>query len=294
MKNILVPTDFSLAAKNAGAYAMHLAKEMKANIKLCNAVMVPVEIPVAAHVSTPLIAFETLEQEAEAGLQRLAMSMEAHEEFTTKADSYRPAVDFTTGVGPVSYVVNDLTKHKDISMVVMGMSGAGGLTQFLMGSNSRALVENASLPVLLIPKEARFKSIHKIAFATDLSKEDITVIHVLAGFARAFNAQLLLTHITEKTEDISAARQLEIDGFLNDITNKVNYHKIYYQRISDKQVDEGLDWLADHAQAQILAMVHRKHGILHRLFKGSHTQRLRKHIEIPLMVFPPDCSSHVL
>lgn len=294
MKNILVPIDFSLAAKNAAAYAMHLAKEMKANIKLCNAVMVPVEIPIAAHVSTPLIAFETLEQEAEAELQRLAMKMEAADEFVTPAGSYVPAVEFSTGIGSVSYVVNDLAKHKDISMVVMGMSGAGGAVQFLMGSNSRAMIENARFPVLLVPKGARFKRIHKIAFATDLSKEDIAVIHVLAGFARTFNAQLLLAHITVEAKEMTVARQLEIDDFLNDITNNVNYHKIYYQRILDKEVDQGLDWLADHAQAQIFAMVHRQHGVLYRLFKGSHTQRLRKHIEIPLMVFPHDCTNRVL
>ncbi|MDR6782782.1 nucleotide-binding universal stress UspA family protein [Pedobacter africanus] len=294
MKNILVPTDFSLAAKNAGAYAMHLAREIKTNIKLCNAIMVPVEIPVAAHVATPLIAFETLEQEAEASLQRLAMKMEAAEEFATPSDGYRPAVEFATGIGSVSFVVNDLTRHKDVGMVVMGMSGAGGVTQFLMGSNSRAMVENARLPVLLVPKAATFRRIHKIAFATDLSKADIAVIHVLAGFARTLNAQLLLAHITSKDEKITEAEQKEIDGFLNDITNKVNYPKIYYRHILDKGVDEGLDWLADHADVQVLAMVHRQHSILYRLFKGSHTQRLRKHIEIPLMVFPADCSSHVL
>lgn len=294
MKNILVPTDFSLAAKNAGAYAMHLATEMKTNIKLCNAVMVPVEIPVAAHVATPLIAFETLEQEAEASLQRLAMKMEAAEEFATPADGYRPAVEFATGIGSVTFVVNDLTRHKDVGMVVMGMSGAGGVTQFLMGSNSRAMVENARLPVLLVPKAARFNHIRKIAFATDLSKADVAVIHLLASFARTLNAQLLLVHISSKAEKITMARQEEIDSFLNDITKKVDYHKISYEQISDKEVDEGLDWLADQAQVQVLAMVHRQQSILYRLFKGSHTQRLRKHIEIPLLVFPADCSSNAL
>lgn len=294
MKNILVPTDFSLAAKNAGAYAMHLAMEMKANIKLCNAVMVPIEIPVTTYVTTPLITFETIEKEAETQLQLLAIKMKASPELTSPVNNHFPSVEIATGIGSVPDVVNDLTRHKDVSMVVMGMSGAGGVTQFLMGSNSRAMVENARLPVLLVPEEARFKRIHKIAFATDLNKADTAVIHLLAGFARALNAQLLLAHITGKDEKITKVRQEEIDRFLNDITNKVNYSKIYYQHISNKEVDEGLDWLAEHAQIQVLAMVHQQHSMIYRLFKGSHTQRLRKHIAIPLLVFPPDCSSDVL
>lgn len=292
MKKILVPTDFSLPAKNAALYAMHLASGMRADVKLCNAVMVPVEVPVAAHISTPLMAFDVLEHAAEDGLKQWVKKIEQLNERNFPADVYHPAVESEIGVGPVKEVVSNLAGSQHINLVVMGMSGAGGLSEFLLGGNARELIEKATFPVLLIPSEATFKPIHKIAFATDLSKEDTAVIHVLAGFARTFNAQILIVHIIK--DEATDKTELEIGNFLNDITNKVNYHKIYYQRISDKDVDDGLDWLADYGQIQMLAMVHRKHNVLHKLFKGSYTQRLKRHIKIPLMVFPPDCSKKVM
>jgi hypothetical protein len=64
--------------------------------------------------------------------------------------------------------------------------------------------------------------------------------------------------------------------------------------VLDTEVDNGLDWLAEYGQMQVLAMVHRQHNVLHKLFRGSYTQRLKKRIFIPLMVFPPDCGNKPL
>lgn len=294
MKTILLPTDFSLAAKNAGWYAMHLAKEMRANIKLCNAVMIPVDVPLAAHVSVPLDNIDSLEEAAEEELKRAAQKMAELDQLETAIDSHHPVIDYEVGIGPVSYVVCNLATNVNINLVVMGMTGAGGLGRFLFGSSRRAMVEAANFPVLFVPSATSYHKLTKIAFATDLSKADIAVVHVLAGFARMFNAEILLVHISDHAPDSIAVSRKRIDEFLTEVTNKVNYHKIYYQHVLNNTVGEGLEWLAEYGQIQMLAMVHRKQKILYRLFKGSHTQRIRKRIEIPLLVFPPDCLNKVL
>lgn len=294
MKTILVPTDFSAPAKNAARYTMHLAREMKANIRLCNAIMVPVDVPMEAHVSFPITSFEILEQETEKLLKQAAHKMEEQDKLIATPEDYHPVVEYVTGVGPVSDVICGFADKKEVSMVLMGMSGAGGVARFLLGSSSRKLIEVANFPVLLVPKAVGFKKINKIAFATDLSKEDVAVIHVLAGFARTFNAQILLVHIVEDKPEADKKRKSEIDSFLNEITNSVNYHKIYYQYVLDKDIENGLDWLAAYGQIQVLAMVHRRHNIFHKIFKGSYTQRLKRRIDIPLLVFPPDCNARVI
>lgn len=294
MKTILLPTDFSLAAKNAGRYAMHLAKQMHANIKLCNAVMVPVEVPLAAHVSVPLEGIDSLEQAAEEELKRAAHKMAELDRLETAIDSHHPVIDYEVGIGPVTYVVCNLATNVNVNLVIMGMTGAGGLGRFLFGSNSRAMVDAANFPVLIVPSDTSYQKLTKIAFATDLSKADIAVIHVLAGFARIFNSEILLVHISDHAPDNTDVSRKKIDEFLTEVTNKVNYHKIYYQHVLNNTVGDGLDWLAEYGQIQMLAMVHRKQKMLYRLFKGSHTQRIRRRIEIPLLVFPPDCLNKVL
>ncbi len=294
MKTILLPTDFSLAAKNAARYAMHLAKEMRANVKLCNAVMVPIEVPLPAHISVPLIEIDALEKKAEEELKRCAEKMTELDQLETANDTYHPLVTHGIGIGPVADVITSFATDHNVSLVVMGMTGAGGLRQFLFGSSSREMVELATFPLLLVPFDTSYKKLNKIVFATDLSKEDISVIHVLAGFARNFNAEILLVHISDHVPDSQINSKKKIEFFLNEITNHVNYHKIYYQHVLQATIDNGLDWLAEYGQIQMLAMVHRKHEVLHKLFKGSHTQRLKRKITIPLLVFPPDYLNKVL
>lgn len=294
MKTILLPTDFSLASKNAARYAMHLAKEMGANLKLCNAVMVPIEVPLAAHVSVPLVAIETMEQDADHKLKRAAEKMRELVQFETAVDDYHPSITYGAGIGPVTDVVTSFTTDHNISLVVMGMRGNGGLSRFLLGSSSRAMVEAATFPVLFVPYDVEFRKLTKIAFATDLSREDIAVIHVLAGFARMFNAEILLVHISNQAPGSQTSSKKIIETFLNEITNNVNYHKIYYQHVLDETIDDGLDWLSKYENIQMLAMVHRKQSVLYRLFKGSRTQRVRRKIDIPLLVFPPNCLNKVL
>lgn len=292
MKKILVPSDFSSSAKNAASYAIHLASCTQANVQLCNAINLPVEIPTVAQVSTPLFNINEIEEQALKRLKNDARKLEQVFEIDSTADVYHPKVTATIGVGAVNDVVPNFASHQNISMVVMGMSGATGLSELLMGGNSQTLVETATFPLLLIPAKVEFAAIHKIAFATDLSKEDAAVIHVLTGFAKTFNAQILIVHITGKESKVDA--KCDIEDFLNNITNKINYPKIYYKCILDDNIDHGLDWLTEFGQIQMLAMVHRKHSVLHKLFKGSFTQRLKKHIQIPLLVFPAECSPKVI
>ncbi len=286
MKKILVPTDFSSAAKNAGHYAMHLAKEMKVDVKLCNAILVPAEAPMAERVAWPLADYSTLKQESEAELKSEVKSMDRLFDLESPDDFYHPKIDYITEVGRVKDVVTNLGHHQDISMVVMGMSGATGPGKFLMGGNSHALVEAAAFPILLIPKEARFKKIDKIAFATDLSDSDVEMIHLLAGFARIFDAEILIIHISDSSADHQPKDQPAIDIFLNEVTNKVNYHKIYYKYIWNVDVDSGLDWLIAQGKISMLAMVHRNKSLFSKIFKGSHTQRIKNKVDIPLLVLP--------
>ncbi|SDP96965.1 Nucleotide-binding universal stress protein, UspA family [Mucilaginibacter sp. OK268] len=290
MKTILVPTDFSAPANNAARYALHLAKSMKTGIRLCSAISVPAEAPMAPQIAWPLEDYTSIKsfvtEQLELSVEKLERKLDEQAEGLPPA--YQPAIGYSSEVGSVTEVIRNTMDEQKMSLVVMGMSGAGGLSRFFLGSNSRDLVEKASFPVLLIPGDFTYQPIKKIAFATDLSKGDIEVIHSLAGMARYFNAEILVSHITDEKYE-NHTEQREIDDFLTEVSDKVNYPQIYYRHVKSIDVDRGLTWLYEHSQIDMLAMVHRPHQFLSKLIQGSHTQRLAKHITIPLLVFPPDC-----
>ncbi|WP_295711446.1 universal stress protein [Mucilaginibacter sp.] len=290
MKTILVPTDFSAPANNAPRYALHLAKGMKTGIRLCSAISVPAEARMAPQVAWPLEDYTSMKnfttEQLELSVEKLKQKLKDQAEGLPP--DYQPAIGYSSEVGSVTEVIRNVVGEQKMSLVVMGMSGAGGLSRFFLGSNSRELIEKANFPVILIPADFIYKPIQKIAFATDLSKSDIEVIHSLASMARYFNAEILVSHVTDEKSENPRKKQ-DIDNFLSEVSDKANYPKIYYRHVRSVDIDSGLNWLYEHSQIDMLAMVHRPHNFLSKLISGSHTQRLAKHITIPLLVFPPDC-----
>lgn len=290
MKKILVATDFSLPAHNAARYAIHLAKGIKANVELCHAMLVPAESPMAAQVAWPLDDFTSTKKEATHELKQLAGELVDEEALKIHETIWYPSISYTSEVGSVADIVKDLVVNENINLAVMGMSGANRLAKAILGSNSLDMIHKASFPVLLVPGKAAFRGLRKIAFATDLSDQDIDVIHSLSGLARSFDAEILITHVSSEKIEKLAHRQ-KIDAFLKQVSNKINYYKVYYRDINDKSVNLGLNWLTENADIDMLVMVHRRHSFLYNVVKGSHTQRLAKHIRIPLLVYPESLQS---
>jgi hypothetical protein len=161
------------------------------------------------------------------------------------------------------------------------------LGTFLLGNHTHELIEACIKPLLVVPNAASFKPIKKIAFATDLEhpENDLEQLYELITLASTLDAEILLTHI-HTGNDHSMNFEKGIEKFLVEISNKANYPKIYYRIIKQDKVELGLDWLCEHGQIDMLAMVHRKHDFLDGILYGSHTKKMASRINIPLLVYP--------
>ncbi|AMP97542.1 hypothetical protein AY601_0590 [Pedobacter cryoconitis] len=287
MKKILVPTDFSIPAENAAQYAVKLAKSLNADILLCNAIKVPSETPIAAQVAWPLMDYSTLKEEATTELDTLVEKL-CNTSGLDEEENVCPRIACESNKGTVHEVVGKLVKEREIDLVVMGMAGASGVVQFLLGSNSREMIEKADFPVLFIPYTAGFKKIRKIVFATNLDRHELEPLQSLINLANLLDAEITITHITNKEIDRKSKQQHKIDDFMKEVVAKVNHPEIKFEKVWNIDVDHGLEWIIDQQDVDLVAVVHHHHDILKRVFNGSHTQRLSRHIEIPLLVFPPD------
>jgi len=282
MKKILVPTDFSESATNAAAYALQLARYLKADIELCHAFMVPSEAGVAGQMVWPVYEYDELKKETLSQMDSIIRQLEAESELTVSKYTFGPKIEKTSEAGFATDLVIKLSEEKQVCLVVMGMSGAGSIPKLILGSTSRNMIERAAFPVLLIPAELVFKEIKKIGFATDLSSGDIDAIHSLAGFARYFDAELVIVHVGSGEREYQRKTEL----FLSDITSKINYNKIYFRHVINDDINEGLDWLGDYGRIDMMVMVHRQRTLIDRIFNGSFTKKQAGHIHIPLLVIP--------
>ncbi|MDR3695961.1 universal stress protein [Mucilaginibacter sp.] len=283
MKTLLIATDFSAKARHAAEYANKLAVQLKANLVLCNAFIVPAEVPEAGLVTWPMMEYEEMLKDSEEELKALRASLKKQNNDT----DFQPSIQCENDVGAVTAVVNDIVEHQNIQMVVMATHGNNGLSQFLVGNHTRRMIDEAICPLLLVPETAAIKTVKKIAFATDFlhHEKDLETIYNLIELIRPLNAELLITHILDEKEQSPQFKQW-LDHFLVELSNKANYPNIYYRVVKSDNPERGLEWLCEHGHVDMLAMVHRGHNILEKIFTGSHTQKMAGHSTIPLLVIP--------
>jgi len=283
MKTILFPTDFSENAKHAIRYGYYLSRQIKADIILCNAVIIPAEAPQAGLVAWPMEESDTLLKDSTAELVKLKSFIEK----SRNKSGFQPAISYLNQSGILTDVVNQIIANKKIDLVIIGTHGSSGLTTLLLGNHSRSMIDGVNSPLLLIPPAAKLSLVKKIAFATDFKnpEEDIKSIAALADLAKPLNAEILLTHIYENA-DKSPEFEQWIKQFVRELPAKIDFSKIKYTMYKSNGAQSGLEWLCDNGDIDILAMMHRSHTFIDSLFRGSQTQKIAGQIPIPLLVFP--------
>ncbi len=70
-----------------------------------------------------------------------------------------------------------------------------------------------------------------------------------------------------------------------ELADTANYPNIYYRMVKSAGTETGLDWLCEHGQIDLLAMVHRHHGFFNNLLHGSDTKKMAGQVSIPLLIF---------
>jgi nucleotide-binding universal stress UspA family protein len=283
MERILISTDFSANATHAAQYGYNLAKHLKANVVLCNAVLVPAQVPQAGVVVWPMDEYDTLIKSSAGDLLQLKHDLKKSDDEA----HFKPSVSLINESGVVADVINNAVEQMKIDMIVMGTHGSGGVGALLLGNHSRNMINATTRPLLLIPPEAKIDTIKKIAYATDFKNpdDDLEAIYKLIDFARRINANVLITHVTT-TENQTNKFQKWLNNLLIDLSNTANYPHIYYRIVRNDSARHGLDWLCEHGHVDMLVMLHRPHHFLDTVLKGSYTQKMANHIPIPLLVFP--------
>ena len=283
MKTIAVLTDFSKRAEIAAKYALHLTEHLHANIKLYNSFFVPSEDPLGAQIAWPMENYEELKNDSMYELELLAKKLR-NINLCGDIGVFQPAIEYECHDGNSHTYLKDLENEKDIILLVVG-DHEKGLSGWMTGNHLNEIIDKVMLPVLVIGEHQEFQKIDKIAFVTDLSTDDIEQIHSVVGLAGAFNAELLIVHIGDEDHN-ELNLQDKVKTLLREITNKIDFAKVYYRRVKSTDVQHGLQWMQEHGQINMLVMVHHHKTFLKGLFEGSFTKKIAAKIQLPLLIYP--------
>jgi nucleotide-binding universal stress UspA family protein len=282
MKTILVATDFSATSIHAAKFAYLFAEQIKADIILCNATIERAIVPEAGNADNE----KKVDSFVEGNLIQLKSIKKQIEHYGKNTD-FKPIVRCTMEAGPVTDVVNKTIANEQVDLVVIGTHGTGGTGTFLLGNDSRIMVDEMKKPLMLVPPAAQIGPIKRIAFATDFKHKDndLESIYQLIPWAKLLNAKILLTHVHED-EDHSVEFQERMKEFIIEIEKKAAYHNLDFRAFRSAGAESGLLWLAQHGQIDVLAMQHHSHTFFDSLFRGSQNYLAARELPIPILVFP--------
>lgn len=276
MKNILVPTDFSDAAKNAATYALHFAKQVKAGkIVLYNAYQQPVIVD-ADITPTPLemIDFNELKDISNIGLERFKAQLAQN---ITDGIIIETVGDYNT----LDLGLEDICKTYAIDAIVMGVTGGGSFDEAVMGSTAVDVARKSVIPVIIVPPGVTFTPLETVLLACDFKKVvETTPVEPIKQILDETKAKLFVLNIDHNNRNFSAETPFE-SLMLDTLLHGYNPE---YQFVDSTDFVHAINNFAEEKSVDLIITIPKKHGFFEGLFKRSHTKQLAFHSHVPLMV----------
>ncbi len=277
MYRILIPTDFSDNAWNAINYATALYTGEETVFYLLNSYSPNTISP--GEVMTSSAATKTLfDAVKSASLEGLEKSLQ--EILSSNPDKMHA---FRT-ISRFDYFTNavvDVCEEERIDMVVMGTTGASGLKEALVGSNTASLIGKIGVPLLAIPDEVKFTPLKDIAFATDYNTAYREKnLNVFFHIADKFSAGIHVYHVLQKKDELTG----ENEKSKKEMEKQFAGHQSEFYLLTETSLSTATRVFVQSRNIQMLCMVAKKHSFLHHLFGLSHTRDMCYHIDIPLLI----------
>jgi nucleotide-binding universal stress UspA family protein len=272
MKKILLPTDFSDQAEYALKVAASLAKQNDATIYLLHMLELP----------THFLSGDTNSDVPE---QLLFMKI-ANERFEkTMAQDFMKDinVEVTVETHKAFDGITQAIHQHEIDLVIMGSSGASGLKEMFIGSNTEKVVRTADAPVLVIKNHIEDFSVANFVFASDFSNDQKLVFDQAVDFANIFNAKLHLLFVNTPSRFVTTAiAEKKMNAFIEGF-EELGEHELHIY--NDSKIETGILNFSRSIDADLIGMsTHGRQGLAH-FFNGSISEDLVNHSLRPVITF---------
>lgn len=272
-RKILIPTDFSENATTALNFATQIGKELNFEVFLLHSYHVPVYH--AQH--QPDTYAQIVHTIKENSLLKLK-----EEEIALKQKLGDRKVHIIHKEGLLVDVIKEVIEEEEIDLIMMGTKGSSSFDEYVVGSNTAAVVENTHCPVFVIPSKAVFHPINRILFATDFQFDDLLSIERLVPLAKAYDADLKVVHISDNLNQ----DEDKIEWLQEIANNRINYNKISFTNIEkNNSTLNTLNQYITDEKIDLFALNSTSKNLFKRLFTGSVSRDMLYHSHIPFFAF---------
>jgi len=247
MKTIIAPTDFSTVSLNACLYAAKLAGDINADLVLLHTMELPISV---AEYPIGVDVFD------EAGVEN---ELEALKNKLSTETNNQVVIRIKNIVGSAEYEIKELCKTSRPFAVVMATHSSSMLDRFFLGSTTAYSTKHLRYPVIIVPHNARYKAIKKIALASDFKNIYEVPTEEIERIVKLFNAEFKVFYAAknEKVINRNSIGSVLLDHRL--LTLKPQFHVV-----KDEDILMGITNLAKEHNIDMLIIIPKKHGPFHK------------------------------
>lgn len=268
IKRILVPTDFSDAAKNALHYATHLANLTQAEVKVLHVYNIPVVDPYMPGDTMEALLGE-IKKEAE------------HKLATLLAEQVYAPISGECKLGFIADDVCQEASDMHADLIVMGTTGASGVKEVLFGSNASAVITQSPVKVLAVPAVYTSHLAPKsICYAADFTENEEMMFKTIASLSDAWSTKVDVLHVESDEPVFTAEPAAKI---FNQIVSEIGAKNFHFHEIQSNEITKAVEDFVASSGADLLVMARHKRNLFERIFHRSKTKEMAHHAKIPLL-----------
>ena len=277
MKNILLPTDFSDNSWNAIVYALQCFEKESCNFYLLHVnTLDNLIVGDTAYIPTQEEIEDVYAKPAKQKLRGLLKRISDTFDHNKKHRFYT-LTDY-------SFIIESIRKHvkdKHIDMIVMGTKGASGLKEYIIGSNAGDVITKVKCTTLIVPEDAKYKSLNEIAFPTDFTMSyDIQTLQPISEILANEDAVLRVLHITKKSATLHKEQDYNkelIEEFFDDFDVSFHY-------LTNSKLEDAIQCFVESRAIDIIVMVAKNLNYFQHILFHTRVEKISYHTEIPFLV----------
>ena len=283
---VVVAVDGSAASHNAVRWAANTANKRGIPLRLASSYTMP-QFLYAEGMVPPQELFDDLQSE----------TMEKIDEARAIAHEVAPELKIGHTIAEGSPIDMLLDMSRDVTMIVMGSRGLGGLSGMVMGSVSAAVVSHASCPVVVVREDNTVNESTKygpVVIGVDGSDVSQKATEIAFAEADARGSELVAVHtwmdmqVQASLAGLSAAQQQweEVEREqIDPLTER--YPNVEVRKVITR--DRPVRALVENSEgAQLLVVGSHGRGGFKGMLLGSTSRALLQSAPCPMMVVRPE------
>lgn len=277
IKNIVVPIDFSVTSRNAYQYARNLARVLNATLTV---VSINEALIIVSDVMVTQSAFDNVDKTED------IKNFIIEEDEKLNADLLKDEVKAKNLNGNTLDVLVDLSEQADTDLIIMGSSGLEDFLAKIVGTVSHKVSTSAHCPVILIPRNVKWRPINNIVYASNYDSLAEVSLKEIMAFAKDVLAEIHFVNV-KNYDPLFETKQKEINWdklFELEILNQP-YHK---HTIYGNDTAKELNIYCEEKNINMMTFLSKHRNFWQSLAHKSITENVALTSTIPIMIVHVD------